>query len=234
MQQQTFFRQFLRRNDVLAGKLMLRPADRHVTFPEHRPAMQAFRQIGSVHQQRQIDLAVQNALAKIVLRGLVQGDHDPGSLAAKRYHDRGQQRRRHGMLEPDPQWRCFPPPERLRLGLRLLNIRERPFQRRQHHRAQFGKLRARSLPVEQGAAQFGLQPLDRAGQRGLRNRAFLRRAGEMQGSGEHGEVSDLIEFHRSLRVAQSRLAACRWTIVLLMTTTHEMDNFGAPYFRSRR
>ena len=50
--------------------------------------------------------------------------------------------------------------------------------------------------MEQGAAQFVFQLLDGASEGGLRDIAFLRRLGEVQGPPDGEEIADLVGLHR--------------------------------------
>ena len=81
--------------------------------------------------------------------------------------------------------------ERLRRGGAL----EASGQDRQHAVAEFGEDRLRPLASEQFAAKLALKLLDRARERGLRDAALFRRAGEIELASDGKEVSDLIHLH---------------------------------------
>ena len=81
--------------------------------------------------------------------------------------------------------------ERLRRGGAL----EASGQDRQHALAEFGEDRLRPLAPEQLAAKLALKLFDRARERGLRDAALFRRAGEIERPRDGQEVSDLIHLH---------------------------------------
>jgi hypothetical protein len=61
--------------------------------------------------------------------------------------------------------------------------------------AEFGEDRLRPLAAEKFVAKLGLKLLDRARERGLRDAALFRRAGEIELACDGEEVSDLIHLH---------------------------------------
>src|SRR5262249_6501248 len=66
---------------------------------------------------------------------------------------------------------------------------------RAHHLAQARQMGVVALAAEQRPAQFVLQPLDGARQRGLRDIAGLGRPREVQGLADGQEIPDLMHFH---------------------------------------
>ena len=64
-----------------------------------------------------------------------------------------------------------------------------------HALTELGQLRRRPFAAEQVAAEFGLELLDRARQRGLRYIAVVGGAREIQRARHRQEISHLMHFH---------------------------------------
>jgi hypothetical protein len=69
---------------------------------------------------------------------------------------------------------------------------------RQHEAAKLGQVGVLPLAMEQQAAQFLFQLLDRARQRRLGHVALLRGPREIEASGDREEVPDLMHLHAAL------------------------------------
>jgi hypothetical protein len=85
--------------------------------------------------------------------------------------------------------------EILRFTRRALDVTIGMFKERLHSLAQPGEARVGAFAMDQRAAEFGLEHLDGARERGLRDHAALGRSREVQLLAESEEISDLVQFH---------------------------------------
>src|SRR6516165_3485345 len=69
------------------------------------------------------------------------------------------------------------------------------FQVRANHLAEVGEVREIALPVKKRTAEFSLQLLNRARERGLRNVALFSRARKIQVLRDGKKVTDLVHLH---------------------------------------
>ena len=105
---------------------------------------------------------------------------------------------RDGAHHAELQHHSFPAGEIGRAALYLFRLGEGLLQIRFDDFAQLREVRVRPLAVEERPAKLRLQQLDRPCQRGLRDVAALRRAGEVQFPADGQEVADLMHLHSGI------------------------------------
>src|SRR5229473_7128940 len=95
-------------------------------------------------------------------------------------------------------------------------------------------MRPRAFAVEHRPAELLLEQLDRARQRGLRNVAPLRRAGEIQLLRDRYKIADLMHFHRSCPAASRRRRAEAFCLPQAEPSPRPESRAGARRWRARR
>src|SRR5262245_60842390 len=106
-----------------------------------------------------------------------------------------ERRGRDGAHQAEPQRGDLGAEEILRLAPRALHMAVSLLEERLHLLAELGEVGIGALAMEQGAAELALERLDGAGERRLRDRAALGRAGEVQLLAEREEIANLVQLH---------------------------------------
>lgn len=105
------------------------------------------------------------------------------------------------------QGQPFQLPDSARVRLRSVRLLQHGFDIGRHRAAEFGEMRLCALAMEERAAKFGFQSLDRAGERRLGDAACLGCAREVELTRERDEIADLLHLHRSRPTSNGQIAS---------------------------
>ena len=147
---------------------------------------------------RDVELALRQALLQLAVRAVLHDQPDLGMALAEGLQEGHEAARADGAHHAELQLDVVELGEALGALLGGVGLDQHLREMRAHHLAQTGQVGVVALAAEQRAAQLVLEPLDGAGQRRLRDVAGLGRAREVQRLADGQEIADLMHFHGSV------------------------------------
>ena len=166
--------------------------------------------VGQVGQgdQGDVDFALHQQPDQLVAGSVAQVDLQRGYVGAQPLEQRNQPGRADGTHHPQPYRGVVDAAPRLRLQPRHLAGMNQRLDVRPHSPSEVGEVGEAALALEQGAAQFLLQLLDRLGQAGLGDAAGFGGAGEVEAVAKRQEITGLMDFHGGVPILMIRRRLC--------------------------
>ena len=195
--QQLLRAQIVQFDAAAAGQPMSVANDELEALGEQRPGVEPVPGLVDLGGDAELGFSLLEEIGDLAARPAQEAQFEPVELPPDLVEVRNQQCQVDRMCQRDAQRADFTAPERggerARADRGIIAL----LQERMHALAELGQLCRRSLAAKQVAAELGLELLDRARQRGLRDVALLRRAREIEQLRHREEIADLVHFHGS-------------------------------------